>query len=94
MGKTLSRKTINGHDYYYLVWREEGKLRTEYLGGEDSPKFRNYLLGMAGEERDEMFKRARRECFEAGTSVVSAEENSIVREYRNGHREKVERRGI
>ncbi len=94
MGKTLSRKVINGHDYYYLVWREGGRLRTEYLGGEDSPKFRSHLLGMAGEERDEMFQRARRECFDAGTSVAFAEGNSIVREYRNGHREKVERKGI
>ena len=94
MGKTLSRKTINGHDYYYLVWREGGRLKTEYLGGEDSPKFRMHLLGMAGEERDELFRRARKEAFDAGASIAYAEGSAIIREYRNGHREKVERKGI
>ncbi len=28
----LSAKKIKGHRYYYLVWREEGKLRYAYKG--------------------------------------------------------------
>ena len=29
---SLARRTIKGHAYYYLVYRENGKVRTEYRG--------------------------------------------------------------
>lgn len=32
---TIRIKTINGNDYYYLVYRDGNKVRTDYLGVKD-----------------------------------------------------------
>jgi len=39
---SLSLKTIKGHQYYYLVSREDGKLRYEYKGQVSALEIKKY----------------------------------------------------
>ena len=37
----LSKKVIGGHEYYYLQWREEGKVKSKYVSKEDLQMIRD-----------------------------------------------------
>ena len=43
MKKTLTKKRINGHDYYYLSYRKGEKVVSQYLGSSSSTKYKKYL---------------------------------------------------
>lgn len=87
MKKTLSKKKIKGHEYYYLSFRKGGKLTSHYLGKTSSLKFKKYLLSLTSESRLAPFEKARRENFKAGTPVITVEEGYLVYAYKNGIKE-------
>lgn len=87
MKKTLSRKLIGGREYFYLMYREKGKLVTKYLGPSGSPKYRKYLLELIDEGGADAFADCRREAFAAGVPVAYKDGGRIVLEYRNGVKE-------
>ena len=87
MEKTLSLKTIKGHDYYYLSFRKSGKLTSTYLGKPSSLKFKKYLLSLTSESGALPFQKAKRENFKAGAPVITVEGGYLVYTYRNGIRE-------
>lgn len=87
MKKTLSLKTIKGHDYYYLSFRRGGKLASMYLGKPSSTKFKKYLLSLTLENGTLPYQKAKRENFKAGAPVITVEEGYLVYTYRNGIRE-------
>lgn len=87
MKKTLSLKTIKGHDYYYLSFRKGGKLTSSYLGKVSSPKFKKYLLSLTAESGPLPYQKAKKENFKAGAPVVTVEGGYLVYTYRNGIRE-------
>ena len=41
MKKTLTKKIIKGKEYFYLVYRKNGVLKSQYLGGASSAKYKN-----------------------------------------------------
>jgi hypothetical protein len=87
MKKTLSKKKIKGHEYYYLSFRKAGKLTSFYLGKTSSLKFKKYLLSLTSESRLDPFKKAQRENFKAGAPVITVEEGYLVYAYKNGIKE-------
>jgi hypothetical protein len=87
MKKTLSKKNIKGHEYYYLSFRKGGKLTSTYLGKTSSLKFKKYLLSLTSESRLYPFEKARKENFKAGTPVITVEEGYLVYAYKNGIKE-------
>ena len=38
---SLSRRVRNGREYFYMVYREEGKVRLDYVGKEVSEEMKN-----------------------------------------------------
>jgi len=87
MKKTLSLKTIKGHDYYYLSFRKGGKLTSSYLGKVSSLKFKKYLLSLTVDSGSLPYRKAQKENFKAGAPVVTVEGGYLVYTYRNGIRE-------
>ncbi len=87
MRKTLSKKLIKGHEYFYLSWRKDGKLVSKYLGTASSTKFKKYLYSLVKEHSDYPLQKARAECFKNGLPVCYIDDNFLVYEYRNGARE-------
>jgi len=87
MKKTLSLKTIKGNDYYYLSFRQGGKLTSSYLGKTSSTKFKKYLLSLTAESGSLPYEKAKRENFKAGAPVITVEGGYLVFTYRNGIRE-------
>lgn len=87
MKKTLSLKTIKGHDYYYLSFRKGGKLTSTYLGKPSSVRFKKYLLYLTSGRGALPYQKAMRENFKAGAPVVTVEGGYLVYTYRNGIRE-------
>jgi hypothetical protein len=39
---SLSKRIIKGHEYYYLVYREDGKVRSEYKGKSSPEEIAEY----------------------------------------------------
>src|SRR5574344_1945755 len=87
MKKTLSKKMIKGHEYYYLSFRKGGKLTSTYLGKTSSLKFKKYLLSLTSESRLLPYQKARKENFKAGAPVVTVEEGYLIYAYKNGIKE-------
>jgi hypothetical protein len=87
MKKTISHKRIHGHDYYYLNFRKNGILHSEYLGNSDSVKFKRFLLGLISEKANEPFHLASRQAFNAGLPVAYVENGRLIYAYKNGTKE-------
>lgn len=92
MKKTISHKVIHGKDYYYLNFRKNGVLHSEYLGKPDGPKFKRYLLHLISEKADAPRQLASRQAFNAGVPVVYVENNLLVYEYKNGTKQTFDKR--
>lgn len=93
MKKTISRKIINNHVYFYLTYRVRGKLKTTYLGDSDSIKFRSFLMEMTKEGKKYLYEEARISLFKEGLPLIYEEDGYIVREYHNGVLEFLNREG-
>jgi hypothetical protein len=87
MRKTLSRKKINGSDYYYLSYRIKGKLHTEYLGNGSSTKFRKYLFSLTEAQEYSGVRKAKATNFRIGAPICYAEDGFLILEYKNGAKE-------
>jgi hypothetical protein len=87
MKKTLSLKTIKGHEYYYLSFRKGGKVLSTYLGKASSIKFKKYLLSLTAESGRRPYEKAMKQNFKAGAPTITVEEGYLVYAYRNGIRE-------
>lgn len=87
MKKTLSKKTIQGREYFYLAYRVKGKLVSKYLGTIDSPKYKKYLLNLTKSGAGYGLRRARIDNWKAGTPIAYVEDAYLVLEYKNGVKE-------
>lgn len=87
MRKTLVKKNIKGNDYYYLAFRQDGKLVSEYLGSIASIKYKKYLFSLTLKKGAFGIEKARRKNFAAGVPVCYVEDGYLVNEYRNGAKE-------
>ncbi len=87
MRKTLSKKIIKGHEYFYLSWRKDGKLVSKYLGTSSSTKFKKYLYSLVKESSEYPLEKARSECFKNGLPVCYIEDQYLVHEYACGAKE-------
>lgn len=87
MKKTLTRKKIKGHDYYYLTYRKGGKLHTTYLGSISSTKYKKYLYLLTSKGTEYGIKKARRKNFACGVPIAYIEDGYLVYEYKNGAKE-------
>jgi hypothetical protein len=92
MKKTISHKVIHGKDYYYLNYRKNGRLHSDYLGKADGPLFKKYLLSLISEKADAPRQLASREAFKAGVPVVYVENNLLIYEYKNGTKQAFDKR--
>lgn len=87
MKKTLTRKKIKGHDYYYLTYRKEGKLITKYLGNSSSIKYKKYLYLLTSKASLYGLNKVRTKNFKNGVPVAYVEDGYLVYEYKNGAKE-------
>ena len=87
MKKTLSLKTIKGHEYYYLSFRKSGKVTSSYVGKVSSLKFKKYLLSLTSESGSLPYEKAKRQNFKAGAPVITVEGGYLIYTYKNGIRE-------
>lgn len=87
MKKTLTKKVINGKEYFYLVYRKKGSLKSEYLGDASSVKYKKYLFSLVKESGAYGLDKARKKNHAAGVPVVYVENGFLVDEYRNGVKE-------
>lgn len=85
MKKTLSKKVINGHVYFYLVYRKNGKLKTEYIGTNDSEAFKKYLVTLTTEGKDFMKEKALKD----NPFVAIYEDGKCYRVYSSKYKEKI-----
>ncbi|MCQ2772321.1 MAG: hypothetical protein MJ238_03490 [Bacilli bacterium] len=87
MKKSLTKKTIQGREYFYLCYRTKGKLTTKYLGTVDSPKYKKYLLSLTKSGATYGLRRSRIDNWKAGVPIAYIEDSYIVLEYKNGVKE-------
>lgn len=87
MKKTLTRKLIKGHEYFYLVWKKKGRQQSEYLGKSSSTKFKKYLYSLTNQPLEDPLVKARSSFFRAGLPVCYVEDQYLVLEYKNGAKE-------
>jgi len=87
MGWTLTGKTINGHEYFYLCRKKRGKVVCRYLGKSSSAKFKKYLLSLTTAELEDPLQKARLSSFRKGLPVAYIEGGYLVLEYKNGAKE-------
>jgi len=87
MKKTLTKKVINGKEYFYLVYRKKNALKSEYLGDSSSVKYKKYLFSLIKESDSAGLEKARKKNHAAGVPVVYVEDGFLVDEYRNGTKE-------
>lgn len=87
MKKSLTKKVINGRSYYYLAYRKGKKVHTDYLGPDNSPKYKKYLFKLTEEAGEASLIRARRKNHAAGVPIVYLEDGYLVYEYKNGAKE-------
>ena len=40
---SIQERVVKGHTYYYLQYRERGKIKQDYLGNEVDPEFRKQI---------------------------------------------------
>lgn len=84
MKKTLARKMIKGHPYYYLVYRKGGKLTSDYLGKLSSSKFKKYLLSLTASGSHFGLEKTKRENFACGVPVAYVEDGHFTLLYKSG----------
>ena len=87
MKKTLCRKNIKGHEYYYLTFRQKGVLHTSYLGKIDSVKFKRYLYNLTATAGDYGLLEAKHANFPSGLPIVYVLDGYLVYEFKNGVKE-------
>lgn len=87
MKKTLTRKKIKGHDYYYLTYRKGGALHTTYLGSISSTKYKKYLYLLTSKGSELGIQKAKRKNFACGVPIAYVEDGYLVYEYKNGAKE-------
>ena len=87
MKKTLTKKIIKGKEYFYLVYRKKGVLKSQYLGGASSAKYKKYLFKLTAESGSYGIEKARRKNFAAGAPLVYVENGFLVDEFKNGTKE-------
>ncbi len=87
MKKTLTRKKINGHYYYYLSHREGDKVVSEYLGSSSSTKYKKYLYALTHKASKYGLEKVRQNNFKNGIPVAYVEDGYLIYEYSNGAKE-------
>jgi len=87
MKKTLCRKNIKGHDYYYLAYRVKGVLHSAYLGKIDGVRFKRYLYTLTAAAGEYGLLEARHQNFLAGLPIAYVHDGYLVYEYKNGVKE-------
>ena len=87
MKKTLTKKIIKGKEYFYLVYRKNAVLKSQYLGGASSAKYKKYLFKLTAESGSYGIDKARRKNFSKGVPLVYVENGFLVDEYKNGTKE-------
>ena len=87
MKKTLTKKIIKGKEYFYLVYRKNGVLKSQYLGGASSAKYKKYLFKLTAESGSYGIDKARHKNFSKGVPIVYVENGFLVDEYKNGTKE-------
>lgn len=87
MKKTLSIKKIKGHEYYYLTYRKDGKLVSQYLGNSSSIKYKKYLYLLTSKASRFGLDQVRQKNFKNGIPVAYVEDGYLVYEYKNGAQE-------
>ena len=87
MKKTLCRKVIKGHGYYYLAYRKGGRLHSSYLGKIDGLKFKKYLYEITSSMAYAGLELSKKENFFSGLPVVYSRNGFLIYEYKNGVKE-------
>ncbi len=92
MKKTLSKKLIGGREYFYLMYRDKGRLVSKYLGTASSNKYRRYLAGLFEEGKRLLLEEAARKAFSAGLPVAYQEKGKLILAYKSGVKEVLDER--
>lgn len=87
MKKTLTKKMINGHEYYYLSYRKGNKVVSQYLGNSSSTKYKKYLFSLTNKASRYGLEKVKQKNFKNGIPVAYVEDGYLVYEYRNGTQE-------
>lgn len=87
MKKTLTKKKINGHDYYYLSYRKGDKVVSQYLGTSSSTKYKKYLYALTNQASRYGLEKVKQYNFKNGIPVAYVEDGYLVYEYSNGTQE-------
>ncbi len=87
MKKTLTKKKINGCDYYYLCYRKDGKVVSQYLGTSSSAKYKKYLYSLTHKASKYGFEKVRQNNFKNGIPIAYVEDGYLIYEYKNGAKE-------
>lgn len=84
MKKTLTKKRINGHDYYYLSYRKGEKVVSQYLGSSSSTKYKKYLYLLTHKASKYGFEKVCQNNFKKGIPIAYVEDGYLVYEFKNG----------
>lgn len=84
MKKTLSKKIIRGHEYYYLSYKKKGVVHSDYLGKMDSLAFKKYLLSLTSVSSETGLRLAKAKNFKVGLPIAYVKDGYLIYQFRDG----------